>query len=175
MRRTFDQDQLDQLHRAAQVAEDAVADHFHLSSSHWERIGLELVSGIDLAQDEIAAEAFAQVLCYLVHQGGVRPSDLYRVCVQDHNILDALDLEPADILFPLLVYILTHELVHVVRFTRFMQLFTAQERNKDREETLVHGLTFDILNQRRLKNLPLVLDFYRHHRQAHSVPRVVRS
>ncbi len=175
MRPVFDQDQREQLQRAAEVSEDAVADHFHLSSSHWERHGLELVSGADLALDEVAAGAFAQVLCYQVHHGGVRPHDLYRVCVQDHNILAALALEPTDILFPLLVYVLTHELIHVVRFTQYQQLYAADEGRREAEETRVHLVTHDLLKERRLKNLELVLACYDRHRRAHLPPRLIRS
>jgi hypothetical protein len=175
VRAVFDQDQQEQLQRAAAVSEDAVADHYHLSSSHWERHGLELVSGADLTPQEVVDGAFAQVLCYQVHQGGVRPQDLYRVCVQDHNILAALSLEPTDILFPLLVYVLTHELIHVVRFTRFQQLYVADEDRRQAEEARVHLVTHDLLEKRRLKNLDLVLACYDRHRQAHLPPRLIRS
>jgi hypothetical protein len=174
VRPVFDQNQQDQLRRAAEVSEDAVADHFHLSSSHWERHGLELVSGTDLAPDEVVAGAFAQVLCYQVHQGGVRPHDLYRICVQDHNILSALDLESVDILFPLLVYVLTHELIHVVRFTSYQQLYVADEGRRAAEESRVHEVTHDLLKERRLKNLELVLACYERHRRAHLPPRLIR-
>lgn len=175
MPRSFDEQQLAQLLQAADVAEDAVADHFRLSSSHWERIGLELVSGEYLAAHERVAEAFAQVLCYLVQKEDARPQDHYRVCVQDHNILRALAGEDRDILFPLLVYVLTHELIHVVRFTQFLQLYQADPERKEREEVTVHGLTHEILNQRNLEHMPLVLEFYGHHAQAHRSPRVFRT
>ncbi|MBU0516487.1 MAG: hypothetical protein KJ621_17150 [Proteobacteria bacterium] len=175
MPRLFDEHQLEKLLKAADVAEDAVADHFHHSSSHWDRIGLELVSGEHLAAHEMLPHVFAQVLCYLVQKEDVRPQDHYRICVQDHNILRALDGEARDIFFPLLVYVLTHELIHVVRFTRFLQLYQADPDRKEREEITVHGLTHEILNKRNLENMPLVLEFYGHHAQAHRWPRVVRT
>ena len=71
--------------------------------------------------------------------------DFYRVCLQDHNILKTLKNGHDLRLFPLLLYIVTHELVHIVRFSQFLALFETPEEHKHEEERRVHRLTQNIL------------------------------
>jgi len=47
----------------------------------------------------------------------------------------------------LLVYILTHELVHVVRFQTAEESFDAHGERRDREEDLVHRITLGLLGE----------------------------
>jgi len=86
--------------------------------------------------------------------------DFYRVCLQDHNILKTLEGSPDLALFPLLLYIVTHELVHVIRFSQFLALFEAAEAEKALEETRVHQLTQKILAPLNLLDLPPVIRYY---------------
>jgi len=91
--------------------------------------------------------------------------DFYRVCLQDHNILKALQSREDLALFPLLVYIVTHELVHIVRFSQFLALFEASEEQKRQEEKRVHRLTQKILEPFKYLDMPPVLRYYEHHWQ----------
>jgi hypothetical protein len=86
--------------------------------------------------------------------------DFYRVCLQDHNILKTLEASPDLSLFPMLLYVITHELVHVIRFSQFLALFEAAEAEKAREETLVHQLTQKILAPLNFLDLPSVIRYY---------------
>ena len=63
-------------------------------------------------------------------------------------------------LCPLLLYIVTHELVHVIRFSQFLALFEAAEAEKAIEETRVHQLTQKILAPLNLLDLPSVIRYY---------------
>jgi hypothetical protein len=64
-------------------------------------------------------------------------------------------------LFPFILYIITHELIHIVRFSKFLQNFDASAEERMAEEKRVHKFTHDILNPVRLDGVPFVLAFYR--------------
>jgi hypothetical protein len=63
-------------------------------------------------------------------------------------------------LFPLLLYIVTHELVHIVRFSQFLALYETPEEQKDEEEERVHRLTQNILGPLKVRDLPPVIKYY---------------
>lgn len=169
----FTADNLTQVMNAADIAEEVISEHFHLTSSHWSRHRYELRTGVELEGHEQCEGAFAQVLRYAVSRDEIRPTDFYRICVQDHNILAALGSKPAGFLFPLMAYVLTHELLHVVRFARFLQLFAAEDTDRDREESLVHRLTFELLEDKPLPNLREILKLYRSHHESHLPPLTI--
>ena len=69
--------------------------------------------------------------------------------------------ERADELFlPLLTYVMVHELVHVVRFATFVQLFELDRERRQAEETEVHRLSAEVLKKVRLPHLEQVLGCY---------------
>jgi hypothetical protein len=72
--------------------------------------------------------------------------------------------EPKLPLLPLLIYVITHELVHIIRFYRFDQNYEASEKTRAAEEILVHKLTFEMLKAIKLNDLSTVLDYYSKHR-----------
>ena len=57
-----------------------------------------------------------------------------------------------------------HELVHIVRFCNFYQMFDVSEKKRFREEEIVHKTTFEILKDFSLPSLNHVLDSYQDHR-----------
>jgi len=83
---------------------------------------------------------------------------------RDHLILRALNRDGNLALLPLLVYIFTHELVHIVRFCNFFQRFDVPDKERVEEEEVVHSTTFEILKDFSLSNLDYVLDSYQGHR-----------
>lgn len=72
---------------------------------------------------------------------------------------------PALKLYPFCLYIITHELIHIVRFSKFLQNFDASPTEKLDEEKRVHKNTHKILNQVQVAGLLPVLEFYRRWRQ----------
>ena len=83
---------------------------------------------------------------------------------QDHEILKALKRDRELCLLPLLVYVFTHELVHIVRFCNFLQRFEVTGREKEKEERIVHDTTYKILRRVSMPDLDYVLDSYEGHR-----------
>jgi hypothetical protein len=63
-------------------------------------------------------------------------------------------------LFPLVLYIATHELIHIVRFSKFLQSFDASPEETLAEEKRVHAETRDILMSVSIEGMGNVLDFY---------------
>jgi hypothetical protein len=152
------------LKEAAVIAEEMTFDFFKLSPAHWRRSRYDILTLEGLSREEISPHAHALVAKYK----GCPPNaslqsaffDFYRVCLQDHNILKTLEVSPALSLFPLLLYIVTHELVHVIRFSQFLALFEAALEEKAREEMLVHQLTQKILAPLNFLDLPPVIRYY---------------
>ena len=152
------------LKEAAVIAEEMAFDFFKLSPAHWRRARYDILTLEGLSREEISPHAHALVAKYKgVPQNSSLQSgwfDFYRVCLQDHNILKTLQASPALSLFPLLLYIVTHELVHVIRFSQFLAQFEASEEEKAREETRVHRLTQKILQPLNFLDLPPVIRYY---------------
>jgi len=160
----FREHQKELLKEATVIAEEVISDFFKLSGSHWRRARYDILTLEALRAEEISPHALALVAKYDGrHHDRLLQSavfDFYRVCLQDHNILKTLrncrDLR----LFPLLLYIVTHELVHIVRFSQFLALFEAPEEGKHAEERRVHQLTQQILAPQKIRDLPPVIQYY---------------
>jgi len=162
--RYFHQDHKELVKEAAVIAEEATSDFFKLSASHWRRAPYDILTLEALRAEEISPHALALVAKYRGAPQdrllGSAAFDFYRVCLQDHNILKTLKHSDGLSLFPLLLYIVTHELVHIVRFSQFLALFETPEEHKQEEERLVHRLTLKILADLKLQDLPPVIRYY---------------
>ncbi len=145
-------------------AEELAGNHFKLSTSDWKRFKYDVKTLRDLDPNEISNEAFATLSKYTCQNEsfdfGQRTFSFYKICLQDHNILKALKRDP-DISFDgLLLYIAVHELIHIIRFNRFVTLFESDEAAKKEEERIVHTTTSDILRASPLFKDDLVLACY---------------
>ena len=152
------------LKEAAVIAEEVTSDFFKLSPAHWRRARYDILTLEGLSREEISPHAHALVAKY---EGCPQNSslqsgwfDFYRVCLQDHNILRTLKARPQISLFPLLLYVITHELVHVVRFSQFLALFEACGKEQAEEEARVHQLTQEILAPLNFLELTPVMSYY---------------
>ena len=61
---------------------------------------------------------------------------------------------------PLVLYVVTHELIHIIRFGTFLKSYEVLS-GKDEEETRVHKVTGQVLKNVRMRGLDQVLDSYR--------------
>jgi hypothetical protein len=156
------------LKEALAIAEEMTSDFFKLSPSHWRRARYDILTLEGLRQEEISPHALALVAKYhgCPQDRFLRSAsfDFYRVCLQDHNILKILEGLGDLSLLPLLTYILTHELVHIVRFSQFLVQFEATAREKLQEEERVHRLTREILAPLKYIDLPPVVGCYEDNR-----------
>ncbi len=164
--RMFDDGQLLQVCRATHVSEELVNNFFKLSSSQWLKNRYDIQTLKDLHSHEILDGPFAQVIKYEGRKKdvpfGSSSFSFYKVCLQDNAILSAVR-EKKFQLEPFLLYILTHELVHVVRFSKFEKRY--ENKNESdvtmEEERKVHGLTHLILNTVSVSGLKQVFEFYK--------------
>jgi hypothetical protein len=151
------------------VAEESVCDFYRLSDSDWVGYRFELRTLANLLPREVTDRALAQVvrLRQPAHYTGLRARDFYRICLQDHNLLELAKRKEAKGMFlPLLIYVLAHELVHVVRFYQFQHLFEAFESQREAEEKKVHSLTSQMLSKLKMPKMNQVIDLYQEHGHA---------
>lgn len=158
----FGREELGLLAEGLSVAEDSVSDYFRLSEGFWCRHPFEVRTLAELDPAEVTPEALAQVLrLRKADARHLRGRDFWRICFQDHNFLKAMKREKAGELFlPLLTYVMVHELVHVVRFATFVQLFELDQKFRQAEEARVHHLSAEVLEKVRLPHLEQVLGRY---------------
>jgi predicted Zn-dependent protease with MMP-like domain len=144
----FNPAQLKVVNRAHQRAAALVTDYYRLAPREWERMPYEIKTLRALDQSEIVDTALAQTLCYhfrrQVGQFILCEGDFYRICLQDHRILDAARSTHTD-LEALITYALTHELVHVVRFGLQLQSVDLAVELRPSEEENVERTTVNIL------------------------------
>lgn len=160
----FNQDQIDVVNLAADMAEELVGNYYKISPSQWRNHKYDIKTLKDLEPEEIINGPFAQIVRY---QGSPRDSalgseryDFYKVCLQDHTILNTLTNNPKLELLPFCLYVIVHELIHIVRFSRFMQNFEATSNEKLQEERRVHGHTLAVLRSVKMKGLDQVIAFF---------------
>ncbi len=152
------------VNEAVAVAEELTSNAYKMSFAEWRRQRYDIKTLADLSPDEIVHGPFAQIIRYV----GRRPEtslgssryDFYKICLQDHSILPALNEFSGLLLFPFVLYIVTHELIHVIRFTKFLQGFEASVEEKIEEEARVHEGTRAILRGDRIVGMEAVFEFY---------------
>lgn len=149
------------LAEAIRIAEELISDHFKISTSQWKRYRYDIQSLKNLQPEEITDHAFAQIRRYAFPPGdktlASRHGDYFKICLQDHVIRRALCRDPRVSLLPLATYIVTHEIIHVLRFARFLQRFDAPEKERDAEEARVHRETLRLLKDLRIPGMDAVL------------------
>ena len=164
-RQYFSPQQLEMVTRAVEMAEELVSNHYKLSTSQLRRLNYDVKTQADLNRTELVPDHFAQIVKYrLKKKEGLldtESEDFYKICLQDHSILEALDKHP-ELVFPsFLLYIVCHEMIHVVRFRRFLQQFDASAAERLAEERRVHAKTREILTPIPMDGMVSVLAFYR--------------
>jgi len=153
---------------ALDIAEDRTGSFYKVSFDQWKRYRYGVKTLSNLNQNEIAPDfAFALLHKYSDQGKAYHPRawkrDFYSICLQDHRILNALGRDGNLRLLPLMVYVFTHELIHIVRFCNFAQRFEVGGEDRDKEEKIVHAKTLEVLRNLSLKNLEYILDVYRDH------------
>ncbi len=162
----FNKKQLGILGEAVDIAEDVTSNYFRLSLSQWKRHPFDVKTLSSLFGGDIKDNVFALLKKYITADNREiellhKKREFYIIYLQDHQILKALHRDRDLKLLPLLAYILTHELVHIVRFCKFEVIFDTQEENsKIKEERIVHRTTYEILKELSLPNLSYILGSY---------------
>ncbi len=158
--RCFDNVQLKIISNAVVMAEDLVSNAYKMSAGEWRRLNYDVKTLAELSDNEIVSGPYAQVVRYAAKPKDAALSsksyDFYKICVQDHAILSLINTSVEIRLIPLSLYVLTHELIHVVRFCKFLQQFDASAEEKLAEERRVYDKTIEILKNVRMEGLDAV-------------------
>ncbi len=161
----FTQDQILTVGDATAMAEELVSNAYKMSASQWLWNRYDVMTLKDLSPGEVVEGPFAQIIRYKGQKSetslGSSSYDFYKICLMDHTILHALDASRELRLFPFALYILCHELIHIVRFAKFLQSFVASNEEKIEEENRVHQKTREVLQTVRVPGMDFLLDFYK--------------
>ena len=161
---TFNPEQLQTVNRAVTMAEEIVSNAYKMSTSQWLRRRYDIRTLAELKETEIENGPFAQVIRYK----GQRPEtslgsnayDHYLICLQDHSILNALNRHEMLRLEPFVLYIVSHELIHIIRFSKFLQFFDASPEETREEEHRVHSETHQLLYSIQMDGIHNTLKFF---------------
>lgn len=141
---TFGLEQLALVNTSLRRSEMLVSGWYRIPALPSKHYPYELVTLADLGVPERAADALAHLVVYERRRRS-GPEHLYRICLQDDQILRRV--EEGGLLGSLLVYVLTHELVHVVRFQRAEESFMVGQPGRQQEEDQVHRITLKLLEK----------------------------
>lgn len=165
----FDDHQIDTVNQAVAMAEELVSNHFKMSDYQWLRPKYDVKTRMDLRPNEVVDGPFAQIIRYEGKRKGSslgsETYDFYKICLQDQAILTVFNQTHHLELLPFCLYIITHELIHIVRFSRFLQNFDATPEEKLSEERRVHEITHQILQNAKGVGLESVLDYFKQWRR----------
>jgi len=160
----FNPEQIRIVTKCVELAEELVSNYYKMSANQWLRPTYDVKTLSDLSIEETVQGPFAQIIRYVGQRKdtslGSTTYDFYKVCLQDHAILSALSKSPKLKLFPFVLYIVTHELIHIVRFSKFLQRFDASTEEKLTEESRVHQITHDILSIAQISGMSDIFSYY---------------
>lgn len=144
----FTQSDLRTITKAAALAETLTQRFFNLPEDGWKREPYTIFTRKEIGHRLCEQDAFAQVIRYEAgpHQSHRKTRrQRFGVVLQDPNILMSMLRSTRHDLWTLMLFVLTHELIHIVRFSRYDVDFFAPIDERDKEESLVHDITSEIL------------------------------
>jgi hypothetical protein len=146
--------------KAAALAEGLTGRYFDLPADEWNRNPYGIYTRKELDSAFYQPDIFAQVVRYQPARGSraTGKDPRYGIVLQDPNILLALLRSRSEDLWTLGLFILTHELIHIVRFRRDKVDFFAGASDRDREERVVRDITREILSG--VTNTDYILSLY---------------
>jgi len=132
--------------RALDEAEERTTGYYCIPPFRWEQLRFDLLTQTDHGWEPLPESMLARVRCLQrIHAN--RPFDFYRIELNDRSILTAAFRESlTKDLYPFFVYILTHEMVHLVRLSSILDNWdTALTPLDESEEHRVQGISRRIL------------------------------
>ena len=133
--------------QALNEAEERIAGYYCIPPFRWEKLHYDLLTRHDQGWEPLPSLMLARVRC-LRRVNPSKPFDFYRIELDDDNILTAAereDLLHERHLYPFFVYILTHEMVHMVRLSTILDHGPETNTSAESEEERVEGISRRIL------------------------------
>jgi hypothetical protein len=146
----FTRSDLVTISRAACLAEQLTVEYFSLPGDEWRRNRYGVFTRKEAGDHLFIDDVFAHLVRFkptkaVRKQAAGGEEESFGIVLQDPNILRAVLRSWAHDLWTLLLFVLTHELVHIVRFRRCQADLFAPEAERQSEEDLVHAITGEIL------------------------------
>jgi hypothetical protein len=145
--------------RALDEAEERISGYYCIPPFRWEKLQYDLLTQEDHGWEPLPEPMLARVR-WLQRINLNKSFDFYRIELNDGSILAAAERENLlneKHLYPFFVYILTHEMVHMVRLSSILENGSdAQTHSEETEEGRVQGISRRIL--RNSSNYLPVLD-----------------
>jgi hypothetical protein len=127
-------------------AEGHTLHYYRIPPHYWQRLKYDLVTRQDREWEPLPKAALARVQCLQHIRAPANPVfDFYRIQLNDPVILTAARREKLEMdLYPFLVYILTHEMVHLVRLSTKLagdgELSLSVEAEEDRVQKVAYRI-----------------------------------
>lgn len=139
------------VYSALDEAADYLRRFYCFSSREWFNYCYDLKTELEVCIDRPHGNVFAEVRKYTpaLKNSSAFPEERYQICLFDRNILKALWKQSGLEFYPFMVYILTHELIHVARFCQKLHPFECDEIALEKEEEKVNKLTHQVLTIRK--------------------------
>lgn len=130
-------------------AEERTLQYYCIPPHRSQHLNYDLVTRQDCEWEPLPDVALARLQClYPAHAPRKAASDFYRIQLNDPSILLAAHREKlVHHLYPFLVYILTHEMVHLVRLSTILAGQQEFHLSPDEEENRVQKVSFRILSK----------------------------
>ena len=146
--------------RAANDAEERTTRYYCIPPFRWQQFRYDLLTCQDSEWEPLPDPVLARV--QHIHKVSPRPFnsfDFYRIQLNDPSILGAVQRENlSKDFYNFLVYILTHEMVHVVRLSSILDCDRAALRLLETEEQRVQQISRQILSDPGYRIFEPILD-----------------
>ena len=145
---------------ALDEAEEHTSRYYCIPPHRWQHLRYDLLTRQDTEWEPLPEAALARVQrLAMVGTRGKEPFDFYRIQLNDPSILIAAERENfGDVFYPFLVYILTHEMVHLVRLSTILGHEHESPICFDSEETRVQRVSRQILSYKGHQTFQPILD-----------------
>jgi hypothetical protein len=137
----------DLVNRATCEAEESTSRYYCIPPHRWQSLHYDLLTREDYDWQPLPLWALARLQrCRWEHPARSGGHDFYRIQLNDPGIISAARREKIESnLFSFLVYILTHEMVHLVRLSTILNSADDPPENSE-EEDRVHRISRQILS-----------------------------
>ncbi|HPD60764.1 MAG TPA: hypothetical protein PKV48_03275 [Thermodesulfobacteriota bacterium] len=141
------------IYSALDEAADYLREFYCFSPREWFNYCYDVQTELEGEVNCSQKKAFAEVQKCIPppEKASVFQKERYQICLFDHNILRTLWKQSNMEFYPFMVYILTHELVHVARFCQNLHPFECDQESLQKEEEKVNQLTQQVLNIKKTK------------------------
>jgi hypothetical protein len=110
--------------RALDEAEERTTGYYCFPPFRWERFHYDLLTQVDYGWEPLPDTILARTRCFQ-RINCSRPFDFFRIELNDRSILAAAERENLlENIYPLFVFILTHEMVHLIRLSSILDNWT---------------------------------------------------